>query len=285
MLRYRTRDITRLTTRAVRLRPHARAHPAHHRAQRRHADHPRRQRLSVADRGGAGRPAAHRAALPARRRAPRQPRPGARRSRGAPGVGADAVRAPSRATSRITSSRWSASPPTSSSTARRNPALAGQGGARARPAAERKEHRMAKRILTTYRQRAPARGCGRRSTCCCVDYLRETAGPHRHQAGLRRRRMRRLHGAGRRRAAAGLHHARRERRGHAASRRSRASPTRRPHEPAAAGVPRKARHAMRLLHARHGDERRGAAAPQRRAERSADPRGARPATCAAAPAT
>ena len=57
MLRYRTRDITRVTTRAVRLRPHAPAHPAHHRAQRRHADHPRRQRLSVADRGGAGRAA------------------------------------------------------------------------------------------------------------------------------------------------------------------------------------------------------------------------------------
>ena len=32
MLRYRTRDITRLTTRALRLRPHPCAHPAHHRA-------------------------------------------------------------------------------------------------------------------------------------------------------------------------------------------------------------------------------------------------------------
>ena len=32
MLRYRTRDITRLTHRALRLRPHAPAHPAHHRA-------------------------------------------------------------------------------------------------------------------------------------------------------------------------------------------------------------------------------------------------------------
>ena len=73
MIRYRTRDITRLT-RALRLRPHARAPRAHHRAQRRHADHPRRQRLSVADRGGADRPARHRAALPARGGAARQPR-------------------------------------------------------------------------------------------------------------------------------------------------------------------------------------------------------------------
>ena len=55
MLRYRTRDITRLTTRALRLRPHACAHPAHHRPQRRHADHPRRQRLPVADRSRADR--------------------------------------------------------------------------------------------------------------------------------------------------------------------------------------------------------------------------------------
>ena len=38
--------------RAVRLRADALAHPAHHGAQRRHADHPRRQRVSVA--GGSG---------------------------------------------------------------------------------------------------------------------------------------------------------------------------------------------------------------------------------------
>ena len=62
-------------------------------AQRRHADHPRRQRLPVADRGRAGRPAAHRAALPARRRAPGQPRPRARRGRGAARRRAGAVRA------------------------------------------------------------------------------------------------------------------------------------------------------------------------------------------------
>ena len=65
MLRYRTRDITRITKRALCLRPHAPAHPARRRAQRRHADRARRQRLPVADRGGAGRPPGHRAALPA----------------------------------------------------------------------------------------------------------------------------------------------------------------------------------------------------------------------------
>ena len=58
MLRYRTRDITQVTTRPLRLRPHALAHSAHHGTQRRHADHPRRQRVSVAGRGGAHRLAA-----------------------------------------------------------------------------------------------------------------------------------------------------------------------------------------------------------------------------------
>ena len=41
-----------------------------------------------------------------------------------------------------------------------------------------------------------------------LDYLREVVGPHRHQDRLRRRRMRRLHGAGRRSAAAVLPDAR-----------------------------------------------------------------------------
>ena len=51
--------------RALRLRAQPCAHQAHHRPQRRHADHPRRERLSVADRGGAGGHAGYRAALPA----------------------------------------------------------------------------------------------------------------------------------------------------------------------------------------------------------------------------
>jgi phenylacetate-CoA ligase len=74
MLRYRTRDITRADARALRLRAHARAHPARDRAQRRHADHPRRQRLSVADRGGAGRTPGPVAALPAGGRRARRAR-------------------------------------------------------------------------------------------------------------------------------------------------------------------------------------------------------------------
>ena len=82
MLRYRTRDITRLAHAALRLRPHAPAHPARDRAQRRHADHPRRQRLPVPDRGRAGRPARPGAALPAGDRTPRQPGSPAHRSRG-----------------------------------------------------------------------------------------------------------------------------------------------------------------------------------------------------------
>ena len=56
MIRYRTRDITRLSPSVPCLR---RTHVgiAHHRPQRRHADHPRRQRVPLADRGGAGRAA------------------------------------------------------------------------------------------------------------------------------------------------------------------------------------------------------------------------------------
>ena len=55
MVRYRSRDITRLTRRALRLRPHPCAHHARDRPRRRHDDHSRRQCLSVAGRGGAGR--------------------------------------------------------------------------------------------------------------------------------------------------------------------------------------------------------------------------------------
>ena len=66
MVRYRSRDITTADARALRLRPHACAHHARHRPRRRHADHPRRQRVPLAGRGGAGGTARHRAALPAR---------------------------------------------------------------------------------------------------------------------------------------------------------------------------------------------------------------------------
>ena len=80
MIRYRTRDITRLSRRALRLRAHPCPHPAGHRPQRRHAHHSRRQRLSLAGGGGAGRFSGDRAALPdradARRRARRDDRRG-----------------------------------------------------------------------------------------------------------------------------------------------------------------------------------------------------------------
>ena len=51
------------------------------------------------------------------------------------------------------------------------------------------------------------------------------------------------------------------------------------------GVPRDARPAMRLLHARHDHARLPAAAGEQEPERSGDPLSASPATCAAAPAT
>ena len=54
---------------------------------------------------------------------------------------------------------------------------------------------------------------------------------------------------------------------------------------AAAGAARDARPAVRLLHAGHRDDLRGLPEGQSRPERGADPRRARRATCAAAPAT
>ena len=75
MLRYRTRDITRLETAPAvtgrRLQPRD---VARDRPQRRHDDRPRRERLSVADRVGAGGPARAVAALPAGARPPRRTR-------------------------------------------------------------------------------------------------------------------------------------------------------------------------------------------------------------------
>ena len=50
LLRYRTRDITVAEPRALPLRPHHRPHGPHPGPQRRHAHHPRRQRLPVPDR-------------------------------------------------------------------------------------------------------------------------------------------------------------------------------------------------------------------------------------------
>ena len=67
MIRYRTRDITRLTIEPCICGRTHRPHDAGDRPHRRHADHPRRQRLSLADRGASRRLPRARAALPARR--------------------------------------------------------------------------------------------------------------------------------------------------------------------------------------------------------------------------
>ena len=101
-------------------------------------------------------------------------------------------------------------------------------------------------------------------------HIRSLAGPLRRQKGLRRRRLRRLHGVARRRPGAQLHHARVPRR------RSRGHHDRGPRHarepaPAAAAVPRRPRIPVRLLHRGHdhdlGDlHRRAEAEPAARAE-------------------
>ena len=71
VIRYRTRDLTRLLPgNGARHAPHR----AHQGPQRRHADHPRRQRVSEPDRGGARRRADVRAALYSRSDAARPAR-------------------------------------------------------------------------------------------------------------------------------------------------------------------------------------------------------------------
>ena len=99
-----------------------------------------------------------------------------------------------------------------------------------------------------------------------VDYLREVVRPDGDQDGLRRRRMRRLHRACRRPGRAGLPHPRGPLRGAVASRRSR-DWRRGPASPPAARLPRKARHAMRLLHPGHDHGGGSVAAAQFAAQR------------------
>ena len=94
---------------AVRVRAHPSPHDAGDRAQRRHADHPRGQRLSVPGRGVPGRLSRARAALPARAH-PRRPH-GRHHHRGGarPPAPLDEPSSPrSPPTCAITSSRWSA---------------------------------------------------------------------------------------------------------------------------------------------------------------------------------
>ena len=110
--------------------------------------------------------------------------------------------------------------------------------------------------------------------------------PHRHPRRLRARRLRRLHGAGRRPADAVVPDVRREAagaRGHHG--RGIWHDARRRPEPGAAGLRRVPRPPVRLLHTglRHDDHRvpRGEPRPDARG----GPRGDLRATCAAAPAT
>src|SRR6185503_3348691 len=98
--------------------------------------------------------------------------------------------------------------------------------------------------------------------------------PHGHEARLRRRRMRRVHGAGRRRAAPFLPHAHRELR-RALHRDDRVAEFEGDTERVAARVPREARHAVRFLYAWHDHGGRSVAAPQGAADGARDPRGAR----------
>ena len=113
MLRYRTRDITRVTTAPCDC---GRTHLRILRITGRNDDmliirgvnvYPSQIEAVLVGLPG------HRAALPARRRAPRQPRPRERRGRGAARRRARCLRGARATASRTTSSRWSASPPTS----------------------------------------------------------------------------------------------------------------------------------------------------------------------------
>ena len=90
------------------------------------------------------------------------------------------------------------------------------------------------------------------------DFLRAHARPHRHACRLRARRLRRLHGAARRRQRARLPDVRRAG-GRLPPRDGRRPRPDRPAECPAAVVPRTSRAAMRLLHARHADDGDGPA--------------------------
>ena len=137
MLRYRTRDITRVTTAPCDC---GRTHLRILRITGRNDDMLIIRGVNVypsqVEAVLIGLPR-HRAALPARRRAPRQPRPRDRRGRGAARRRRDgastpiarAGRAPHQVADRHHHRRGREE-------ARRDPALAGQGGARARPAPE-----------------------------------------------------------------------------------------------------------------------------------------------------
>src|SRR5579875_3456527 len=131
--------------------------------------------------------------------------------------------------------------------------------------ANRREHRDQRRRVRARDRTAPA----------ALGLHPPRGGPHRHPRRLRARRVRRLHGAARRRADPLLPDARRPGERPPAAHGRGARRARRPAAPAPAGVPRDPRAPVRVLHARVPDGDRAAAARRRRARRPAAARAAR----------
>ena len=75
LVRYRTRDVTRIINEECSCRTHAPQDRPHHRSHRRHDDHPRRQRVPVPDRAGHHRVPGDRHAVPDRAVEQRPARP------------------------------------------------------------------------------------------------------------------------------------------------------------------------------------------------------------------
>ena len=146
----------------------------------------------------------------------------------------------------------------------------------AAPAAE-------KTASTIATERALARRRGRRTGAAGRLFARRRASDRREDR-LRWRRVRRLHGPGRRRSRAVLHHARGALRG-PRRRNDRGPGDARAAQPIAARLSREARHAMRLLHAGNDHGGRSAAAAQSEAERRGHPQRHCPAISAVAPVT
>ena len=178
---------------------------------------------------------------------------------------------PHRRRARFQRERRRAAPPTASST--RRPPRRGPRRRQARSA--RPDHAAHRRRRRSSSPSTRAARCSRRCATTSIS---------RHEAGLRQGRLRRVHRHRRRQGGALVPHARARRATAARCRRSRRSAARRTStRSSTASITR--RRPVRLLHARHADERDRAPRPQprrRRATRSSSPS---PATSAAAPAT